>query len=64
MFPAQPHNSALREKRIEQWKHRKHPEGAAFPGDPRCWESTTYPDPPELTPLGRKLLGIDLWEES
>jgi len=32
-----------------------------LPADPRGWELTQTPDDPELTPLGRKLLGLDPW---
>jgi len=62
MYPARTDNSELREKRIAIWKNRRPPEGDAFPGDPRNWEQTTFPEAPELTSLGRKLLGLDAWE--
>ncbi|WP_209332598.1 phytanoyl-CoA dioxygenase family protein [Lunatimonas salinarum] len=60
MMPAENHHSDLRDWRIRSWKERLTPEGYAFPGDPRNWEKNRYPQA-ELTPLGRKLLGIDLW---
>lgn len=60
MMPAEPENKALREWRIHSWKHRVAPEGYAFPGDPRNWEQTRY-ERAELSPLGRKLLGLDPW---
>lgn len=60
MMPAQQENEELREWRINSWKHRIAPEGYAFPGDPRNWEKDRYATA-ELTPLGRKLLGLDAW---
>jgi len=60
MMPAEEENDALREWRITSWKERKAPEGYAFPGDPRNWEQTKY-SAAELSPLGRKLLGLDPW---
>ena len=61
MMPAEEDNEALRQWRITSWRDRKAPEGYAFPGDPRNWEQTRYPTAP-LSPLGRKLLGSDLWQ--
>jgi ectoine hydroxylase-related dioxygenase (phytanoyl-CoA dioxygenase family) len=61
MMPAQEDNEALRQWRITSWQERKAPEGYAFPGDPRGWEKTKYPVA-ELSPLGKKLLGLDRWE--
>jgi ectoine hydroxylase-related dioxygenase (phytanoyl-CoA dioxygenase family) len=63
MYPANPDNVEGLNNRIERWRNRKGRAGAAFPGDPRNWESVNFDSPPELTPLGRKLLGLDLWEE-
>lgn len=60
MMPAQEDNEALRQWRITSWRDRIAPEGYAFPGDPRGWEKTRYPTA-ELSPLGRKLLGLDRW---
>ena len=60
MMPAEEDNDALREWRITSWKEGKAPEGYAFPGDPRNWEQTKY-SAAELSPLGRKLLGLDPW---
>lgn len=60
MMPAEEDNEPLRQWRIESWRERKAPEGYAFPGDPRNWEQTRYPAA-HLSPLGRKLLGIDRW---
>jgi hypothetical protein len=60
MMPAEEDNEALREWRINSWKNRVAPEGYAFPGDPRNWEQTKY-ETAVLSPLGRKLLGLDKW---
>jgi len=60
MTPADANDAALREHRIRSWRERRAPEGYAFPGDPREWERTKYPVA-ELTPLGRRLLGVDGW---
>ncbi len=60
MMPAEEENEALREWRINSWKNRIAPEGYAFPGDPRNWEQTKYTTA-SLSPLGRKLLGLDKW---
>lgn len=61
MTPAAEDNTELREKRVQSWKERRAPEGFAFPGDPREWERTRY-ETAALTPLGRKLLGLDSWD--
>lgn len=60
MTPAAQSNEALRQLRIDSWRERRAPEGFAFPGDPREWERTRY-STAELTPLGRRILGLDLW---
>ena len=60
MSPAQESNLAAREWRIDAWMHRRAPEGSPFPGDPRNWEQT-HGTTAALTPLGRKLLGLDSW---
>jgi hypothetical protein len=61
MMPAQEENEELRQWRIASWKERNPPEGYAFPGDPRHWEKTKYPVA-TLSPLGKKLLGLEKWE--
>ncbi len=62
MSPADEDNEVERLARIDRWQHRKKPAyDRAFPGDPRRREEiegTTA----TLTPLGRKLLGLDRWE--
>ena len=60
MSPAQQNNQAARDWRIDAWMHRRAPEGDPFPGDPRDWERT-HGTTAALTPLGRKLLGLDSW---
>jgi len=49
-----------RQERIHAWQTNTHPSGAPFPGDPRRVEEQRTARA-ELTPLGRKLLGVDLW---
>ena len=61
MMPAQEKDDTLKNWRINSWKNRIAPEGYAFPGDPRNWEQTKYKTA-ELSPLGKKLLGLDSWE--
>lgn len=60
MTPAEEENKSLKEWRIQSWKNRIAPEGYAFPGDPRNWEQTKYPQA-KLTKLGKKLLGLEKW---
>jgi hypothetical protein len=60
MTPWEPENARLRERRIVSWRERRAPVGVAFPGDPRGWECTKY-KVAELSPVGRRLLGVDLW---
>lgn len=60
MVPADESDQTVRDWRIQSWRDRNPPEGYAFPGDPRDWEKTRY-HRAELTPLGRKLLGLDTW---
>jgi hypothetical protein len=50
-----------REDRIYRWRERLPPDAAWAPGDPRQWEQT-HGKTAELTPLGRKILGVDMWE--
>jgi len=49
-----------REKRVETWRTGRTPPGDAYPGDPRDLEMDQ--PSPELTPHGRKLLGLDPWQ--
>jgi len=59
MFPAG--DEAQARERIDRWQNRKKPPyDRAFPGDPRRVEEL-HGTTAELTPLGRKLLGLDVW---
>lgn len=58
MAPAQEGDEELRQARIQSWRDRL--PGPRFPGDPRQIEQRTGTTA-ELTPLGRKLLGLDRW---
>lgn len=60
MTPAEEENNELREWRIKSWHDRIAPEGYAFPGDPRKWEQKKS-ETAELTSLGKKLLGLEMW---
>jgi ectoine hydroxylase-related dioxygenase (phytanoyl-CoA dioxygenase family) len=60
MMPAEEDNEAMRQWRINSWKNKLPPEGYAFPGDPRKWEQTRY-DTAKLSPLGKRLLGLERW---
>jgi hypothetical protein len=60
MSPAQENNAAARSWRVDAWMHRRAPQGNPFPGDPRDWE-LIHGTTSALTPLGRRLLGLDLW---
>jgi hypothetical protein len=60
MMPAEEDNEPLRQWRIASWRDRIAPEGYAFPGDPRGWEKTKY-QAAVLSPLGKKLLGLEKW---
>lgn len=61
MFPASHLSDEAREIRAFCWQHRLPPGGSVFPGDPRKQEER-FGTTAKLTPLGRKLLGIDRWE--
>ena len=54
-------NEERRQERITLWQERRALGRGPYPGDPRGWEAKNYGSP-ELTPLGQKLLGIDLWD--
>jgi hypothetical protein len=60
MSPARPENEELRQDRIRRWRERLSPDASWAPGDPRHWEQEQS-QTAELTPLGRRLLGLDLW---
>ncbi len=59
MHPEQYHDEAKRQERIRLWQERI--AGPGWPGDERNWEQNNT-QPAELTPLGRKLLGVDAWK--
>jgi ectoine hydroxylase-related dioxygenase (phytanoyl-CoA dioxygenase family) len=59
--PARGEREEQRQHRINCWENRLPPGGTVFPGDPREVEQNRY-QTAELTPLGRKLLGVDYWE--
>ncbi len=60
MQPAEEGNEAERQIRVNSWQNREAPKRAAFPGDPREWEKEHAPVA-DLTPLGKKLLGLERW---
>ena len=59
MYP--PRDEAERQYRIKAWQERLPPRGKAFPGDPRQLEQKVGKTA-ELTELGKKLLGAELWQ--
>ena len=61
MSPARQENEEARQDRIIRWRDRLPPDASWAPGDPRGWEQE-HGQTAELTPLGRRLLGVDLWE--
>jgi hypothetical protein len=58
MSPVPDNAEEVRDARIGAWRERRPNPG--WPGDPRNREQSTQ-RPARLTPLGRKLLGIDAW---
>ena len=60
MRPERYDDEAARQERIDQWQHHRPPGNKVFPGDPRRIEEEQGRTA-ELTPLGRKLLGLDRW---
>lgn len=61
MRPDYERDEAEREERIKAWQTRTHLKRPYFYGDPRETE-VKHGKTAELTPLGRKLLGIDAWD--
>lgn len=61
MHPADEKNEDKRQLRIACWRERRPVPASFFPGDPHEPE---FCGVAELTPLGRKLLGLDLWEKA
>ena len=62
MHPAEPENAAEKAERVRLWQEIEPPSRPDFPGDPRDWEKNRQ-TPAELSALGRKLLGVDDWDE-
>jgi hypothetical protein len=60
MTPADQDNDELRLRRIDSWLDREAPVGFPFPGDRRYLEERSQ-TAAELTPLGRKLVGLESW---
>lgn len=64
MFPApdasNPKAEGWRQARIERWRERRRPTGEWTQGDPRRLEEL-HGQTAKLSPLGRKLLGLDAW---
>jgi hypothetical protein len=56
--PAGEPRESLRRARIKSWSASTAPDGDAFPGDPRRIEEQRG-QPASLSPLGRRLLGLD-----
>lgn len=61
MFPAERADAETLEFRIRCWREHCPPGNRTFPGDSRKIEEQ-FGTTAELTPLGRKLLGLDSWE--
>ena len=61
--PTGEQREADRRRRILSWSTCAPPDGHAFPGDPRRIEEQRD-EPATLTPLGRRLLGLDEWAPS
>jgi Phytanoyl-CoA dioxygenase (PhyH) len=61
MYPAEAQSAEKRQARIRSWSDREPPLGLAFTGDPRGWERKRF-QTAVLNPLGRRLLGLDLWD--
>ena len=59
MSPAPKDNEEGRQARIKSWQERR--PMSNWPGDARDWEHEKQ-ETAVLTELGRKLLGVDLWE--
>ena len=59
MSPACTEDEAARQARVASWQERRPMPN--WPGDPRAWEKEKQ-QTAELTPLGKKLLGVDLWD--
>ena len=58
MSPAREDNEQTRQQRIQAWRERRPMPN--WPGDLRDWEHQ-HQAPAQLTDLGKKLLGLELW---
>ena len=56
-----PDQEERRQSRVASWRNRTPPDEHWAHGDPGEWEQN-HGKTAELTPLGRKILGVDLWE--
>ncbi|MEV8590503.1 phytanoyl-CoA dioxygenase family protein [Streptomyces sp. NPDC051180] len=64
MMPALEEHERLRKSRVDSWRHLRTPRwNRTLVGDPVLHESKRYPTA-ELTPLGRRLLGLTSWHEA
>lgn len=61
MHPAREDDETYRQGRIERWQKRQPPPASWVVGDPRHKEEREG-STAQLTPLGRKLLGLDSWD--
>jgi hypothetical protein len=61
MHPARWEDASARQTRVRCWSGNLPPPAKPFPGDPRKVEEQRA-EPARLTPLGRRLLGLDPWE--
>ena len=59
MSPAPADDESARQARVTSWQERRPMPN--WPGDPRAWEQEKQ-QTAELTSLGKKLLGVDLWD--
>ena len=57
----EPMDQERRQERITLWRERRALGRGPWSGDPRGWEAKNH-GPAKLTDLGRKLLGLDLWD--
>ncbi|MDA1191597.1 MAG: phytanoyl-CoA dioxygenase family protein [Candidatus Poribacteria bacterium] len=62
MRPAREDDEEARLRRVELWQKRLCQGGRAFPGDPRRVEEL-HGTTAVLSPLGKKLVGVDRWED-
>ena len=61
MWPEGRGGETARRERVHAWERRLPPNAEWAPGDPNRWEEL-HGSTATLTPLGRKLLGVDPWQ--